>query len=73
MAILAILNYLLETEILQVFLQIAILVKYKSTTEPFQNKKYYKISMLQDLDMEYKKYFITKMQNNKIVPQNLRY
>ena len=29
--------------------------------------------MLQDLDMEYKKYFITKMQNNKIVPQNLRH
>jgi hypothetical protein len=29
------------------------------TTEPSQNKKYCKISMLQDLDMEYKKYFIT--------------
>jgi hypothetical protein len=48
---------------MEVSFGMAIFLKPKSTIEPSHNKKYCKISMLQDLDMEYKKYFITKMQN----------
>jgi hypothetical protein len=51
----------------QIDILVATFQVYKFTTELYQHQKFYKIITQQNADMDCEKWFITFMQNNKLV------